>query len=269
MPLHYILWTFDGALPYPVLVTSWVLGCLSTENTDKWIDSALRFNNSKSFLLLTSLIILQVSPSLIGYIIIVLKFLPVLSGPSSRSTISDNELSLHWYSLPYHFSPWTASLFSSLCCTCGSNNFSLHHSYDLMSSSIDYIFMKSLDKCVVTIINIPSSSRISIEFMMRNTILAPRWFELSSTTFLPSPTQTCSYNFGNTSFLTCRWIVAEPVGHTLIFSLLKLYDLFSKLFPMDPLCIQSLTFPWWPCQHYPEACVWYSVNPQEHLGAQC
>ena len=43
-----------------------------------------------------------------------------------------------------------------------------------MSSPIDYIFMKSLDKCVVIIINILSSSRISIEFMMRNTILAPR-----------------------------------------------------------------------------------------------
>ena len=39
--------------------------------------------------------------------------------------------------------------------------------------------------------------------------------------YLP-PTQTGSYNFGNTSFLSCRWIVAEPVGHTLIVSLLKL-----------------------------------------------
>ena len=40
-----------------------------------------------------------------------------------------------------------------------------------MSSPIDYIFMNSRDKGVV-IINILSSSRISIEFMMRNTILA-------------------------------------------------------------------------------------------------
>ena len=55
-----------------------------------------------------------------------------------------------------------------------------------MSSPVDYIFMKSLDKCVVIIINILSSSRISIEFMMRNTILAPRWFLFSSTTLLPS-----------------------------------------------------------------------------------
>ena len=48
-------------------------------------------------------------------------------------------------------------------------------------------------------------------------------------------------DFGNTSFLTCQWIATELVGHTLIFSLLKLYDLFSKLFPMDPWCIQSPT----------------------------
>ena len=41
-----------------------------------------------------------------------------------------------------------------------------------MSSSTDYIFMKSLNNCVVIIIGILSSSRMSIEFMMRNTILA-------------------------------------------------------------------------------------------------
>ena len=76
--------------------------------------------------------------------------------------------------LPRHtVGPWTASLISSLCPTHGSNNLPLHYSFDLMSSLIDYIFMKSLDKCVVIIINLMSSSRISIEFMMRNTILAP------------------------------------------------------------------------------------------------
>ena len=41
-----------------------------------------------------------------------------------------------------------------------------------MSSPIDYILMKSLDKCVVIIINLMSSSRISTGFMKRNTILA-------------------------------------------------------------------------------------------------
>ena len=75
---------------------------------------------------------------------------------------------------------------SSLCRNCGSNNLLLHHSFDLMSSLIDYICMKSLDNCVVITINLMSSSRNSIEFMMGNTILAPRWFLFSSTTLLPS-----------------------------------------------------------------------------------
>ena len=55
-----------------------------------------------------------------------------------------------------------------------------------MPSSIDYIFMKLLDKCVVIIMNVLSSSRISIELIMTNIFLAPRWFVLSSTTLLPS-----------------------------------------------------------------------------------
>ena len=55
-----------------------------------------------------------------------------------------------------------------------------------MSSLIDYICMKSLDNCVVITINLMSPSRNSIEFMMGNTILAPRWFLFSSTTLLPS-----------------------------------------------------------------------------------
>ena len=78
------------------------------------------------------------------------------------------------------------SLISSLCRTYGFNNFSLHHSVELMSSPIGYIFLKPLDKCVVIIINILTPSRISIEFMMRSTILAPQWFVLSPTTLLPS-----------------------------------------------------------------------------------
>ena len=41
-----------------------------------------------------------------------------------------------------------------------------------MSSMIDYILMKPLDKCVVIIINILTPSSISIEFIMRSTILA-------------------------------------------------------------------------------------------------
>ena len=89
-----------------------------------------------------------------------------------------------------------ASLISSLCHALGSNNLSLHHSFDFMSSLIDYIFMKSLDKCVVIIINILSSFRISIEFMMRNIILAPSMICVIIDNILASPpTQTCSYKF--------------------------------------------------------------------------
>ena len=41
-----------------------------------------------------------------------------------------------------------------------------------MSSPTDYMFMKSLNNYVVIIIGILSSSGMSIEFIMRNTILA-------------------------------------------------------------------------------------------------
>ena len=97
--------------------------------------------------------------------------LTVLPGPYSRSTTLDDELSFLQFPCLI-VSPWTTNLISSLCRTHGSNNLSLHHSFDLMSSPTDYIFMKSLDKCVVIIINLISSSRISTEFMMRNTTLA-------------------------------------------------------------------------------------------------
>ena len=95
----------------------------------------------------------------------------MLPGPYSQSTTFDDELSLRRSSLSNH-SPQTTSLIPSLCRIRGFNNFSLHPSFCLMSSMSDYIFMKPLDNCVMIIINILSSSRISIEFMMRNTILA-------------------------------------------------------------------------------------------------
>ena len=68
----------------------------------------------------------------------------------------------------------------------GYNNLLLHLSLALKSSPIDYMFMKPLDKCVVIIITILTSSRISIECMMRNTIILPWYFVFSSTTSLPS-----------------------------------------------------------------------------------
>ena len=95
--------------------------------------------------------------------------------PYYRSTSFDNKLSLCRFPCPI-VSPRTTNWIMSLCRTHGSNNLSPHHSLNLMSSPIDYIFMNSLDKCVVIIIIIIlSSSRISIEFiefMMRKTILA-------------------------------------------------------------------------------------------------
>ena len=131
-----------------------------------------------------SLIILQVIPSLIGYIIIVQTF-----NCATRS-------------FPKHNFRWWAKLTSiflvilvrleqqawfQVCAVpLVPLTYRFHHSSDSMSSPIDYIFMKSLNKCVMIIINILRSSRISIEFLMRNTILAPRWLVLSSTTSLPS-----------------------------------------------------------------------------------
>ena len=51
----------------------------------------------------------------------------------------------------------------------------------------------------------------------------------------------------------------------------KLDALFNKFILMDPLCIQSPTFAWRPCQCYLEACLWYSDFQQEHLkpNAKC
>ena len=115
----------------------------------------------------------------------------MLPGPF-WSTIFDDELSLCRSSSSYHFAMNTR-LLSSLCRTRGSINLTLHHFFCLMSSLIDYIFMKPLDKCVVIIINILRSSKICIEFLMRNSILCPRWFGLSLTTLLYSlQHKTCS-----------------------------------------------------------------------------
>ena len=48
-------------------------------------------------------------------------------------------------------------------------------------------------------------------------------------------------------------------------------DLLYKLFLMDPLCSQSLTFARRPCRCYLEACLWYSDFQQVHLkpNAKC
>ena len=52
--------------------------------------------------------------------------------------------------------------------------------------------MKLLDNCVMIIMNILSSSRISMEFMMRNTILASMIGVIINHFITFPPTQTCS-----------------------------------------------------------------------------
>ena len=68
-----------------------------------------------------------------------------------------------------------------------------------MSSPIDYIFLKSLDNCVI-LFNILSYSNISIEFVIRNTIL-----ELSLTpplVFFPTHVWSClGYTLDSLLFL--------------------------------------------------------------------
>ena len=70
-----------------------------------------------------------------------------------------------------------------------------------MSSPIDYIFMNSRDKGVV-IINILSPSRISIEFMMRNTILALDELYYRRPLYCP-PTNTSLFMFGVIPWVPC------------------------------------------------------------------
>ena len=136
----------------------------------------------------------------------------MLPDPSSRSTIFDDELSLRWFFPCHIILPWTTSLVSSLCRTRGSNTHTLHHFLCLMSSLINYIFMKPLDKCA------SSSSFQTFPGYQPNS-----WWEIPS--------------------LPPRWIFAEPVGPILIFPLLKLYDLFYKLFPMGPCVSKVRPFP--------------------------
>ena len=79
-----------------------------------------------------------------------------------------------WSSFPVHISDNELSL----CQTFIIISFCLHN-MNLTPSAliillIDFIFFKPLDKCVVITANILVSSEMSIEFMARNTILAPR-----------------------------------------------------------------------------------------------
>ena len=142
-------------------------------NREHWIVNRVRIT-IKQLLVISfayEFVLDHVIPSLFGYVIIMQLFnCATGSFPSEHKIRRWANLTID---LPRHtVGPWTASLISSLCPTHGSNNLSLPHSFDLISSLVDYIFVNSLDKCVVIIINLMRSPRISIEFMMRNTILA-------------------------------------------------------------------------------------------------
>ena len=108
----------------------------------------------------------------------------MLLGPSSWSTILDDELSLRQFSSSYHFA-LNRKLGFELCRTLGSNNLSLHHSFDLVSSLIDYVFLKSLDKCAVIIINLYELFQDINRIHDEKYHPCPRWFVLSSATLLP------------------------------------------------------------------------------------
>ena len=78
------------------------LSYYTLKNTDSWTESALRFNNSSVSFYKYEFVPDHAIPSLFGYIIVV-TILTVLPGPSSRSTIFDDELTLRRSSSSYHF----------------------------------------------------------------------------------------------------------------------------------------------------------------------
>ncbi len=120
-----------------------------------------------------SLIILQVIPSLIGYIIIVLNFNYVT-----------------WSFPEYNFRQWAKPTSIFLVISVRLEQQAWFRVCVVPVVPITFLFIipltwwqrrpitssRNLSPIVVIIINILKSSRISIDFMMRNTILAPRWF---------------------------------------------------------------------------------------------
>ena len=112
-----------------------------------------------------------------------------------------------------------------------------------MSSPIDYIFMNSRDKGVV-IINILSSSRISIEFMMRNNILALDELYYCRPLYC-LPTNTSLFMFGVIPWVPCYpAIVLLYLGVLPSFMSRMFWDLFHLLRILD--IVISLAF----CVHF-------------------
>ena len=81
---------------------SWALSYWTLKDTNNWIESTLRFNNSSVSFYKYEFVPDHAIPSLFGYIII-LMILTVLPGPYSRSTTFDDKLSLRRFSSSYRF----------------------------------------------------------------------------------------------------------------------------------------------------------------------
>ena len=112
----------------------------------------------------------------------------------------------------------------------------------LMSSLNDYVFMKFLDKCVVIIISILSSCRVSIECMLTNTILAPRWFVLSLTNIVAfTPTQTWSCFVLSFEFLANSAYVIFYLGVLLSFLSRMWWALLHLLRILDIVILLAIT----------------------------
>ena len=155
-----------------------------------------------------SLIILHVIPSLIGYIIIVLNF----NGAT-------------WSFFPKHqFRQWA----------------------ELMSIFLIISFRLEQQAWFRVCVVVPITFRFIIPLTWcRRRSITSSWNLFTNVSWSSSSFQTFPGYQPNSWWeipsLPPRWIVAEPVGPILIFSLLKLYDLFYKLFRWI-LCVSEV----WP-----------------------
>jgi len=172
MPLHYILWICAGVIPFPIIVTPWVLGCRQPRTPNS--ESSPHCDSTT----LSNLHCLRVCTrschsQLIDYIIIVrLTAWPFYLCPSSSGHNPDSALSLHrtftiiLFVLRDNSKFWDGILSIVIIAFFFTISLAWCRRRAIASS------WRLLTKFVLIIINILTPSRISIEFMMRNTILA-------------------------------------------------------------------------------------------------
>ena len=111
-----------------------------------------------------------------------------------------------------------------------------------MASLLDGIFIEPLDECVMININILIFVEMTIEFVVRDTILDLRWIELSSTTPLSS--------------------FQHMIDHVLVIPWTPCYSCNCSLSISCDLQLQPLLGT--PCWCYLEAWLRYSGYQQEH-----